>query len=62
MNPKQLLASFVKVSHATLACLAVTLLFTGSNGAAASLSNLLEQGIYCEESNGELGYRFELPE
>ena len=62
MKPKQLLASFVRVSHATLACLAVTLLFTGSNGAAATLSNLLEKGIYCEESKGDIGYQFELPE
>ena len=55
MNPKQLLASFVKTSrHVTLAGLAATLLFSGSNAAAAALSDLLEQGIYSEETKCDL--------
>jgi hypothetical protein len=55
MKPKQLRPSFVKTSrHVTLAGLAAALLFAGLNAAAATLSELLEQGIYSEETKGDL--------
>lgn len=55
MKAKQFLPSFVKASrNAARAGLAATLIIAGSDGAAATLSDLLEQGIYSEETKGDL--------
>jgi len=55
MKAKQFLPSFVKTGRqVTSVGLATTLLFAASNGAAATLSDLLEQGIYSEETKGDI--------
>jgi hypothetical protein len=54
MKPMSILPTFVRASrHLTLAGLATALLF-GPNAAAATLSDLLEEGIYSEETKGDL--------
>jgi len=55
MKPIQLLTVFVKTRRdAAMASLASALLFAGSIASAATLSELLEQGIYSEETKGDL--------
>src|SRR5882672_7222546 len=54
MKPKQFLQSFETASPCvSLVGLAAALMFAGSAG-AATLSDLLEQGIYAEETKGGL--------
>ena len=55
MKAKQFLPSFVNANRSlTLAGLAATLIIVGSDGAAATLSDMLEQGIYSEETKGDI--------
>jgi len=55
MKAKHFLPSFVKTNrHVALVGLAATLMIAGSDAAAATLSDLLEQGIYSEETKGDI--------